>query len=68
LIARKFGGVRETYFLVDVNNYVVPASGHDYERRAYYNRRETLRGAKSVAVCMKELLVCASLMLVSLDS
>jgi hypothetical protein len=56
-------GVGETYFLVDVDDYVVPASGHDYESRGYYSRRETLRETERVAVCMKELLVCASLKL-----
>lgn len=53
----------ETYFFVNIDDYVVPASGHDCESKRYCSRRETQREAERVAVCMKVLLVCAWVML-----
>lgn len=31
------------YFFVDVNDDVVPASGHDFESKRYYGKREIQR-------------------------
>jgi hypothetical protein len=58
---QKLVDTMETYFLVDIDDYVVSTSGHDCERKRCCSRRDILREVKKAPVCMKVLLVCATL-------